>query len=224
MIVLSAGQKGGTGKSTVAANLAVVLQQWNKRLIIVDADAAQPTMSYWANRRERAGQPAITCVAKSGDIAQTLNDLNRSYEVVLCDVIGQAGDELLSGLAVADLLISPIRPSQPDIETLRYLKEAVRAKRQFNDQLHAVVVLSQAPTHHLLTHADDARQAIGSVAELSLAATVIHHRTAYIDAMEAGLGVTELRNASAAAKEITDLAQELWRPATILPLSQTGAC
>jgi len=221
MITIIGGQKGGTGKSTLTTNLAVAFQSQGNSVIIIDADVAQPNTSYWAARREESDLPAITVVRKDGDLRHTLKELNQSYDHVLVDPVGHAGEELKSALEVADLLLTPVRPSQPDLESLRYIDELVRAKRMYNPKLRAMVVISQAPTHYQITLAQEARSAVSSLPSLEVADTVVHHRTAFIDAMSGSLGVTELRlsAATAAAAEIWKLADELW-PANLVTLSR----
>lgn len=212
MITIIGGQKGGTGKSTLTTNLAVVLQARACSIIVIDADIAQPSASYWAARREESDRQPITVVRKNGDLRHTLKELDKTYDHVLVDPVGHAGEELVTGLEVADLLLTPIRPSQPDLESLRYVDELVRVKRPFNPQLRAMVLISQAPTHYQMTLTQEAREAISTLSSLALAATVIHQRTAFIDAMSGNCGVTELGSsgAAAAAAEINQLADELW--------------
>ena len=51
MIILIGGEKGGSGKSCLAQNLAVYLQQSGRDVLLVGA-APQGTSTDWAKERE----------------------------------------------------------------------------------------------------------------------------------------------------------------------------
>ncbi|OTG87931.1 AAA family ATPase, partial [Acinetobacter sp. ANC 3832] len=50
MIILIGGEKGGSGKSCLAQNLAVYLQQKNHDILLLDADP-QGTTTDWVKER-----------------------------------------------------------------------------------------------------------------------------------------------------------------------------
>ena len=53
MIVLIGGEKGGTGKTTLATNLVVERTNEVGDILLIDADK-QMTASHWCSVRERA--------------------------------------------------------------------------------------------------------------------------------------------------------------------------
>ncbi|WP_407510657.1 division plane positioning ATPase MipZ [Ralstonia sp. GP101] len=89
MIVLVAAEKGGTGKSTIASNIAVHLVRQNVDVVLVDTDG-QATCARFSERRDEAGiGPAVPCIQRTGDVAATLRDLSRRYQVIVVDAGGR---------------------------------------------------------------------------------------------------------------------------------------
>jgi chromosome partitioning protein len=209
MIALIGGQKGGTGKTTLATNLAALLACRGGDVLLVDGNAAQGTASNWASRRDETDRPKVPCVEKSGNIHSALKDLSGRYRDIIVDTGGQDSKEFRTALIAADLLITPIRPSQADVETLLYVSDLVEQARELNPGLKAWILITNAPPHPAVKLVDETRDLLGTLGAFHLMKSVIYNRKAYIDAMPAGLGVTEIGNAKASA-EIEAIAMEIW--------------
>lgn len=209
MIVLVGAEKGGVGKSTIATNLAVHLAQCNVDVALIDTDG-QATCARFIERRDEAGiLPAVPCVQRTGDVAATLRDLARRYQVIVVDAGGRDSREMRSAMAVANLMLVPTRASQADLETLPKVNELVSLARGLNPELKASAVLSMAPSNPAIREVEDARELLAQFEQLQLADTVIRDRKVYRDALLAGKGVVELENGQARA-EIQLLAQEFF--------------
>ena len=197
MIILIANQKGGTGKSTITCNLASALAQNGKDVLIVDADP-QPTSSKWIRAREKFSpdHPAINCAQRYGPINRTLSDFDNRYEFVLVDVAGYLSDELMSALHVADVLIMPFRPSQPDLDVLPDMSAAIKKAQWINDKLVPYALLSMVPTNTKIKEMADARESLLEYPEITLLSSFISDRRAYRIAMSEGLGVVEMAGKS----------------------------
>ena len=123
MILLLGSQKGGCGKSTLATNIAAALAH-KSDVVLLDADT-QGTSSTWAQDREDLDVPVVYSFQKFGDIDHAVKDLAGLYDHVVIDAIGRDSKELRSGLAVADVVLCPFRPSQADVDTAEHLAEVV---------------------------------------------------------------------------------------------------
>jgi chromosome partitioning protein len=106
-------------------------------------------------------------------------------------------------------MLTPVRASQADLETLPKVNELIGLAKAFNPALQAYAVLSMAPTNPVIREVDDARELLADFDQLQLADTVIRDRKVYRDALLAGRGVVELDNGQAKA-EIQLLAQEFF--------------
>ena len=209
MILLIAAEKGGVGKSTLATNFAVHLAHQSVDVVLLDTDG-QATASRFVERRDEARiVPAIPCVQRTGEVASTLRDLARRYQVVVVDAGGRDSREIRSAMVVANLLLVPTRASQADLETFPKMNELIGLARGLNPELKALAVLSIAPSNPVIREVEGARQLLAEFDQLELADTIIRDRKAYRDALLAGKGVTELDNSQARA-EIQLLAQEFF--------------
>jgi chromosome partitioning protein len=209
MILLIAAEKGGVGKSTLATNLAVHLAHQGVDIVLLDTDG-QATAARFIERRDEVGiTPAVPCVQRTGEIASTLRDLARRYQVVVVDAGGRDSREMRSAMAVANLLLVPTKASQADLETFPKVNELIGLARGLNPELKAVAVLSIAPSNPVIREVEDARDLLAQFDQLELADTIIRDRKVYRDALLAGKGVTELDNSQARA-EIQLLAQEFF--------------
>ena len=214
MILLIAGRKGGSGKSTVTMNLAVSLAHDGKDIIIVDADR-QSSSAAWALERSTCQPelPKIHCVEKHHNIAETLRDLDTRYEYVLVDPAGRDSEEMRSAMIVADIIIVPLRPSQLDLDTIPELVKIISDSKIINPELKVVSILSICPTNPMINEINDAREFLSEFPEITLLKTIICDRKIYRDCVSDGLGVIETsissESAKKAKKEILDLKAEL---------------
>lgn len=184
-VVVVANQKGGAGKTTVTRNLAVAA---GEDVAIVDRDP-QGSVTAWWNRRE-AESPALVPVP--GSLADTLDALrDAGARLVFVDTPPAANADLAGIIALADLVVIPVRPSPDDLDAVGPTLDLIaRARRPF------CFVLTQATAR--------TRLALEAVPELAqhgrVAPVVMHTRQDYPTAALAGLGVTETGDTAAAAE------------------------
>src|SRR5512143_948356 len=116
MITLIGGEKGGTGKTTLAVNLAALRTLQGRDVLLIDTDI-QASASYWTQSRDEAEvQPRVACIQKFGKGLQTeVQDLARRYQDIIIDAGGRDSVELRIGLVVAKRAFIPIQSSQFDI-------------------------------------------------------------------------------------------------------------
>lgn len=210
MKLLIGGEKGGSGKSTAATNLAVYLAHEGVDVVLVDADP-QATSAQFIERRNEdfPDLPKVHCVQRSGDVAATVRDLTERYQVVIIDAGGRDSRELRSAMVVANILLTPIRASQADLETLPHVNELVSLARSLNPQLEAYALLSMAPANPMIREVAEAKAMIEQFDQLKLADSIIRDRKVYRDALADGKGVVEMQN-SQAKTEIQLLGQEFF--------------
>jgi hypothetical protein len=67
----------------------------------------QATSARFVERRDEADMlPPVRCVQRTGEVATTLRDLARRYQIVVVDAGGRDSREMRSAMAVANLLLS----------------------------------------------------------------------------------------------------------------------
>lgn len=215
MLYVIGGQKGGTGKSTIATNLAVALSQAGRQVLLVDTDK-QATASNWSDVREtQESKHPIVCIQKTGKLFSALRDLETRYEDVIVDAGGYDSIELRTALPAADFLYSPVRASQSDLWTLEAMTELVAEAKEMNPALKCFLVLSMAPTNPRVSETRDALGLLKQYDEFELCKTVIRDRKAFRDAMFRGRGVLELDDLKA-RDELKQFSKEVMQNAGIL--------
>lgn len=208
MIILIGSQKGGCGKSTLAVNIATALALSGKEVFLLDADP-QSSATRWAqDRLDAEVLPNIPNAQASGAIHQTLKDLASKYTYVVVDSAGRDSKELRTGMVVADILLSPARPSQYDLDTLPHLAEVFEAAKDLNPKLSGYLVLNLCPTNPVIKEADSAKEFLADYSEFKLAKTLVYDRKAYRDSISEGKTVLEWHDAKA-KHEIEALLEEI---------------
>ena len=203
MIVLVGGEKGGTGKTTIATNLAAKRALAGRDVLLVDTDQ-QGSANYWAQSREgpEAKPVRVACVQKSGKGLQAeVRDLAKRYEDIVIDAGGRDSVELRAALVVADKAYIPIQPSQFDIWTLDRMDELVRSAQGFNPGLRALVVISRVSTNPSVSESKDTQEILADFAHLALSGVVVRDRIAYRKAARDGFCVDELKPKDPKASE-----------------------
>jgi len=204
--------KGGSGKSTTAVNLATGLALRGLDVCLVDSDP-QRSSSKWFAEREAAGlTPIFPLYEKRDSISQALKSLSEKYEYVIVDVAGRNSRELITGASVADIIIAPHQCSQFDLDTLEELQEQVlRIRESVNPSLEVYAYHSMASTNASVkeTERSEFVAYLSEFPELKLLNSVGYYRKAYKDCISLGKSVFETQN-SQAISEINDLLKEVF--------------
>lgn len=202
--VTIAQQKGGAGKTTLAAQLAVVFAAAGHRVGLVDIDP-QGSLAAWFDVRkalvdEQGG--SITMVQASGwRLSSELDRLKRSVDLVLIDSPPHAETDVRIAVRAAELIIVPMQPSPMDLWATQTTLEMARKEKS-----PVLMVFNRTPPRGKLV--DAVRRKIAEAA-VPVAATVLGNRVAYAASMMEGKGVVESNPRHTASKEIRALAGEI---------------
>src|SRR5208283_6242858 len=193
MILMFGGEKGGTGKTTLAVNIATLLALSGKDVLLVDTDK-QGSANFWASIRDETGAlPRIPCVQKFGkSLAKDVIDLASRYEDILIDAGGRDSLELRYSLGVADRVYVPIQPTQFDLMTLDQMDRLVEQAQALNPNLEAFVVINRASTNPTVSDTQEARDLILEFEHLTSVNTTLRERVAYQRSVREGLSVVEV--------------------------------
>lgn len=211
MIIVIGGEKGGTGKTTVATNLSAKLISSGEDVLIVDTDK-QGSASAWSSiRDDQENVSPIPCIQKFGNsIASALTDLKKRYNTIIIDAGGRDSVELRAAMTVAEKLYIPIQASQFDVWTLSTMDKLVEQAKGFNPDLNAYVIINRASSNPSVSEASETKEVFSDFDYLRLADTLLKDRIAYRKAARCGLSVFELPSADLkAADEINSLYEEV---------------
>jgi chromosome partitioning protein len=202
-------QKGGSGKTTLAVNLAAAAHLEGRRTRVVDMDRQASAFDWSAARQDGSSLDGLAVVKADKAIAlPRFAEIVRGYDYVFLDGPPRLGDVTQSAAVAADIAVLPIQPGPFDFwavaETLGSLDQADQVREQLGRQpIRRVFVVNRAATNtRLAREAEEELRKNGS--EL---AGVVHQRVAFPDAASRGESVMTLRAADGAADDI----QRVWR-------------
>lgn len=195
--IVITSQKGGSGKTTLAASLSVAAEQAKDGpVVIIDTDP-QNTLATWWNARD-AETPQLAPVSLR-DLPQKIADLaDAGFAYCFIDTPPALTEQSRQVLKLADLVLIPTRPSPNDLWSLGATLDLVKQ--------------AAAPFVFVLTQAKgNARLTLQTVAALSdygpVLQAIVHDRVDYAAAMTDGRTVLEINPSGAAALET----EALWR-------------
>lgn len=204
--------KGGVGKSTVCYNLAAFLTNKGYDVIMVDSDK-QRSLSQAADIRNAGEfQPPLHSVEQLGRTTATIKELARRYDIVLVDCAGHDSIELRSALLVADMLISPLAPTQFDLLSADQLYQTILDSKVINPDLKSYILLNKTSSNPKSSEVEDAVEYMKDFPELPVLKSRISTRKIFADSIKLGIGVTEMNQTSlntSAKKAFNDTANEI---------------
>lgn len=207
--IVIAGQKGGSGKTTLAVHLAIEAKRQGRKVALIDADP-QGSATAWAQARKSDDLP----VAKLNP-AQVQDALRMAaadgFDLAIIDTPPHASSRVSHLMESADLIMLPVQPSALDLAALPAALELVRASGS-----KAALVLSSAPVG--VGETAETRKALEQTGWPVLE-TVIHLRMAFRRALAHGQAVAEFEPSGKAAFEI----RQIWREIQGLMSKETNA-
>lgn len=200
MIVVVGGIKGGTGKTTLATNLAVIRSSEGGKVLLVDADEQRST-SDWAQQREAMGvETNWTTIQLAGrTIHAQIERMGADYDDVIIDVGGRDTTSLRSALGIADIFLVPFKPRSLDIWTIGSVTTLIDEMMTVNPSLVSYGLINQGDVKGLDNK--DSAQLIGESEHLQMVPYFIGYRKAFGNAAAEGLGVIELKKQDKQATE-----------------------
>jgi chromosome partitioning protein len=204
MIIVIGGIKGGSGKTTLATNLAV-LAATQRKIILIDADE-QRSAADWAEQREDVPSvinfPTITLGGKT--IHSQINRMKPDYDTIIIDTGGRDTTSQRSALINADIFLIPFKPRSLDIWTAKKVNQMVTEIQSVNPKLKAYALINQADARG--KDNVDALKIILEFPEFNPMPFQIGSRKAFANAAAEGLSVVELEKPDEkASQEITSL-------------------
>ena len=193
--IVIASQKGGVGKTTLAAHLAVVAEQEGMGpTVLLDTDP-QGSLAAWWNSRE-AATPALASASLSG-LAEKLESLAAAgFKLAVIDTPPAITAAIRDVVKLADLVLIPTRPSPHDLRAVGSTVDiAQETGRPF-----AFALTQAKPTAKLTVQAIAALSAHGAVAP-----AIVHDRVDYAASMVDGRTVSEINLKSRSTDEMKHL-------------------
>lgn len=205
-VITIAQQKGGSGKTTLTAQLAVGLMCARARVAVIDLDP-QASLSIWQAKRTATLEEAneLTHLQMPGwRLGREIDRLKREgFDFILIDSHPHNPAEFVASIRMADLALIPIQPSPMDVWASGPVFQVARA-----EGTPTLVVLNRV--NHRAAIFDQISDMLHQM-KVECAQTTLGNRVAFATSMLRGLGVCETESASSsvAVQEIFDLVREV---------------
>lgn len=201
-VITIAQQKGGAGKSTVAAHLAVAFYQMGKRVSLIDIDP-QGSLSMWHSLREKQygkNYTGINFVSSSGwRVASAIAQCKSVSDIVIIDSPPHTETEAKSSMREADLVIIPMQPSPTDLWATKATLDFAKSEKKM-----VRVLLNRYSTTSKMS-----KDIAGRITDLLN--NTLGNRVLFASCFLQGKCVTESDPHSQAAKEVRDITDEIWQ-------------
>lgn len=209
-MILVGGEKGGSGKSCLAQNLAVYFARDKGAIVLmVDCDPQRTTSDWIQARNTDPSLPAINCIQLYGKIRNDLLSLKQHYDYVIVDCGGQDNLALRAAMSVAEHVIIPLRPKRRDLKTVPHMEDMLSTCKMVNPKMLASFVITQCPALPTQVNRILEAKEVCSSYGINVLDAVTYNRNIYDDSEEQGSSVLELEPESKAALEMTAIAEEL---------------
>jgi chromosome partitioning protein len=211
MLTVIGNLKGGTGKSTVAFNLAVWLAHEKHGVRVFDLDP-QATLIDTAEIREEDGyQPVFEVSNDIDELERLVHSKGKKTPQLLADVSATNMLHMMKAISLADRVLIPVQPSQADIwSTQRFLKIVLSSIDQ-KKKPEIMGFINRADTHIGVRETGEAEEALQMLPNIEALDIRLYQRTAYRRSFSEGLAVFEQDPMGKAAREMKKLAKLLYK-------------
>ncbi|MFZ4808233.1 MAG: AAA family ATPase [Hyphomicrobiaceae bacterium] len=197
-------QKGGTGKTTLALNIAIEAMRSGMTVAVVDLDP-QPSACAWSDLRRKREEPVVID-AKPARLATAVDTARAQdgLDLLIIDTGGRTEEGAFAAAKASDLVIVPVQPSAVDLKSIPATRDLIAMA----GNPKALAVLTRSKPFGT-RHAES--EAWLKAAKIDVATTIIGDRITFQDAYAAGQGVSEFAPGSRAADETGALFAEIAR-------------
>jgi len=205
-VITFSNQKGGSGKSTLSANLAVLWSNSGYKVAVIDADP-QKSLTYWLSERKKYyGDDDIGVNFYNFDIrnlAEEVKKIKRKYDFIIIDSPPAITFETLQIIKASNGVFVPVQPSPLDLmATLPFLQIAREEKKK------PLIILNRVMPRAKLTDAMILRLRYSGA---KIARSRISSKVIFAESFAVGRGVIDINVTSDAAKEIINVGNEILR-------------
>ena len=205
-VISFTNQKGGSGKTTLSANLAVLWSNSGYKVAVIDADA-QNSLTYWLEARKKYyGEDDIGITSYNFDVRnlkEEIKQIKSKYNFIIIDSPPSITFDTIQIIKASDRVFVPVIPSPLDVmATVPFLNLVKQEKK------NPIIFLNRVMPRARLTDAMILRL---RYAGAKIARSRISSKVLFAETFSVGRGVIDISVTSDAAKEIINAGNEIIR-------------
>ena len=203
-IIATINEKGGTGKSTVATNLATALHRQGKRVVLIDADPQGTARDWRAASPDNADLPPVVAIDRPQDLDTALRGLVADFVVI--DTPARASQMAAAVVRVADVALIVLQPSGPDVWASAATVKLIQSRQNAGGKIDAAFLVNRATANTRLSKL--IKEGTWNEYGFDQLTATIGNRIAFAQAVSDGVSVFDLSD-TAAQNEILNIIKEL---------------
>ena len=205
-VIAFSNQKGGSGKSTLSANIAVLWSNSGYKVAVIDGDP-QKSLTYWFSERKKYyGADDIGINFYHFDIrilSDEIKKIKKKYDFIIIDSPPSITFETIQIIKASNGVFVPVQPSPLDLmATLPFLQIAKQERKK------PLIILNRVMPRVKLTDAMILRLRYSGA---KIARSRISSKVLFAETFAVGRGVIDINVTSDAAKEIINVGNEILR-------------
>lgn len=204
-VICIGNEKGGCGKSTITANLAVEAVKDGLKVLVIDSDVQQSSIDFRSIRGEMDSLPQFQAVSNTKNTIHLDIKSFNNFDLILIDAGGRDSKVFRSAILACDFMLIPVLPSQYDIWATEGTVETLNEARTYKE-INSGFILNQVIVN--TTVAKEALEALEGF-NIPLLHARLCSRVAYKQSIGEGKGVSEYDTTGKASSEIKALWQEI---------------
>jgi chromosome partitioning protein len=196
MIICVGGEKGGSGKTTISTNLAIMCGKAGQDVLLIDADGQESASDFSDIRSEECGELGYV-LSRLTDNSVKVNGqpLSEKFDTTIIDVPGKDSRSQRAALLFCDVLLLPIKPDGLNIWTLSKLKQIILDAQMASHEFKVIAFLNMAESSGNENQEawDFISEEFENVPGFQLEKIEIKNRKSFRKAASVGLSVSELK-------------------------------
>lgn len=197
-IITFAQQKGGSGKTTALAHLAVAFTKSGRSVALIDLDP-QGSLTRWA--RLRSDPNILVVVSKDYRAGADMKAAAKTHDFVLVDCPGASTSLLDAALRESDLVVAPCQPSAVDAWALGSVLDAAAGQKT-----PVRILFNRVPSRTVISD-----EMFGTLdpAKVRILEARLGNRVVFAQSMQSGQTALDVSSRSAAATETEAVRHEI---------------